>query len=106
MKITNTLTLFWGKLRRFYYHTVRPGYVRDNIGRREGECQRCGACCRLAHLCYYLEFDDKGLAMCKAYRRRAQNCRVFPIDERDINDRNLILPNVSCGYHFKKNIDD
>lgn len=31
---------------------------------------------------------------------RPMNCRVFPIDERDLADRDLLHPEAPCGFHF------
>ena len=28
------------------------------------------------------------------------NCRLFPIDERDLRDRDLVAPGAPCGFHF------
>ncbi len=95
------LLLFWGKLRRFYYHQCNTRYIRENHARRVGECARCGACCMLAHPCPNLAFEKDGLTCCKIHNRRATNCRVFPIDERDLRDRDLLLPGTPCGYSFK-----
>jgi hypothetical protein len=33
------------------------------------------------------------------------NCRVFPIDERDLADRDLVLPERACGYSFLRGGD-
>jgi Fe-S-cluster containining protein len=96
------IVLLWGKIRRFYRHFACPGYVRENLSRRRGECKRCGACCKLGHICPYLDLDKNGLALCKVYPRRSKNCRLFPIDERDIADRDIIMPEVCCGYTFTK----
>jgi hypothetical protein len=30
------------------------------------------------------------------------NCRVFPIDERDLADRDLVLPDRECGFSFAR----
>ena len=95
------LVLVWGKLRRFYYHNCNTRYIRENHARRTGECARCGACCWLAHPCFNLAWEENGLTYCKIHKRRVKNCRIFPIDEKDIADRDLILPDVPCGYSFK-----
>ena len=29
---------------------------------RQGECNRCGACCKLPYPCPFLRFDDEGLS--------------------------------------------
>lgn len=95
------LILFWGKLRRFYYHQCNSRYIRESHARRVGECARCGACCWLGHPCPYLVFGDDSLTSCNIHTRRATNCRIFPVDEKDLHDRDLLLPDTPCGYSFK-----
>ena len=94
------LRLGWGKLRRLYLINFNKGYVEQSIKeRRLGECLRCGACCKLMFDCF---FCTRGLPTgCKIYEVRPMSCRFFPIDERDLEDRNLVLPNVPCGFYFK-----
>ena len=94
------LTLLWGKVRRFYYHTLRPGYIARNHRRRRGECARCGICCYMGALCPHYDEDDHGQAVCTRHAIRPRNCRIFPIDERDIADRDILMPNTPCGFHF------
>ena len=92
--------LFAGRPKRFFYSQFRRGYVRANAGRREGECSRCGACCQLGSRCGFLYYED-GLACCKIHHTwKFPNCRIFPVDERDLADRDMILPEVLCGYRF------
>ncbi len=91
----------WGKVRRFCLAALRPGLVKEHAVRREGECARCGACCRLVYKCPALFFDAEGGAACRYHQVRPMNCRVFPIDERDIADRDLVMPDRSCGFSFK-----
>jgi hypothetical protein len=102
LRAVDRIILLWGKLRRFYHHFACPGYVRESLSRRRGQCRRCGACCRLGHLCPYLGKDENGLALCRVYSRRTENCRLFPIDEHDIADRDIVMPDVPCGYTFAK----
>ncbi|MFO7870796.1 MAG: hypothetical protein R6V03_05120 [Kiritimatiellia bacterium] len=53
--------------------------------------------------CRYLDYDSGGLALCRVYDRRlSPNCRNFPIDERDLADRDAVMPDVPCGYTFKE----
>ena len=94
------LRLLWGRPRRFYLNLIRPGYVRASLARRRGECRRCGACCQMGARCRHLDYDGD-LAVCKRYERwRTANCRNFPIDERDLADRDLVAPDSPCGYYF------
>ena len=95
--------LLRGVLRRFFLITFRANYVRENISRRKGACAHCGACCRLAMpRCYALSMQPNGSSRCSIYKSiRMPNCSKYPIDERDIAERDLIMPpEIPCGYHF------
>jgi hypothetical protein len=94
------LILLRGVLRRLLLTLFRPGYVRAQRARRRGECVRCGACCQLAWKCPRYH-DPDGLPSCLFYGRcRPPNCGNFPIDQRDIADRNRICPDQPCGYSW------
>jgi len=94
------LALAWGRLRRLWLNVVRPGYVRESLSRRHGTCRRCGACCQLGSRCRHLGHDE-GMAVCAAYGQdRPPNCGSFPIDARDLADRDLIEARVPCGYYW------
>jgi hypothetical protein len=88
-----------GKVRRFYLAHVRPGYVRASLARRVGNCNRTGACCRLMFTCPIL-IPEPEPARCGIHERKPKVCRLFPIDERDLRDRDLVSPTVPCGYSF------
>jgi len=81
----------WGKVRRFYLCHFRKGYVERMRALRRGECRRCGECCTIMFRCPHLE----GRNECTVYERRALQCRMFPIDERDLRGRFS-----SCGFYF------
>ena len=91
--------LAWGKARRFF-HGFRPKNVQERLGRRNGACIRCGACCKLLFDCPFLEFDEEGKALCRVYNSRPFNCRIFPVDQRCIAERDLVSPETKCGYWF------
>jgi len=93
------LQLGWGKLRRQYLVLFRPGYVQSSLERRRGECDRSGACCVLMYHCAFLR-EDADQPGCRIYRVRPKVCSVFPIDERDLRDRDLIMPDHPCGFSF------
>jgi len=92
--------LLWGKVRRFCLALFRPGYVCRSRKRRRGECQRCGACCQLGYRCQFLR-SAGDITECCFHRLRPSNCRLFPIDERDLADRDLVAPDRPCGYRFE-----
>ncbi len=97
------LLLLRGVARRFFLNLFRPAYVRNSIARRVGACNRCGACCHLvANRCGALRVDADGATHCRLYGIfRLPNCHTFPIDPRDLADRDLIAPpGVPCGYSW------
>jgi len=85
------LVVGYGKARRYYLSHFRPGYVRRMRALRRGECRRCGQCCSLFFRCPFLQEGNQ----CTIYERRFQQCRDFPIDERDISG-----PHIACGFRF------
>jgi hypothetical protein len=91
--------LLAGKVRRCYLGLLRRGYVRASLARRRGECRRCGACCQLGYRCAVLRTHEL-ITACHFHKYRPLNCRVFPVDERDLADRDLIAPDQPCGFHF------
>ena len=96
------LKLLKGVLRRLIYNSFRPDYIQRSLSQRSGECRRCGACCQLAWRCRCLH-KDGGIPSCRIHKLpRPPNCRAFPIDPRDIADRDLIAPNTPCGFSWVK----
>ena len=92
------LALGLGKLRRLYLTTFRPRKVERMLERRRGECIRCGACCKLVFTCPHLE--ESSLPTCLVHGRRHRSCSHFPLDERDLFDRDRVSPETKCGYRF------
>ena len=85
-----TLRKLWGMVRRYCLTHFWPDYVERQKERRQGECARCGTCCKIVFDCPYLEGDNE----CTCYEERALQCRAFPIDERDLEE----VP--ECEYTF------
>jgi hypothetical protein len=102
-KISALGQLARGKMRRFRLAHTRQGreYIRRMTVLRRGECLRCGACCRLLHRCPFLKTDN-GLAVCIIHTQRPFNCSIFPVDWRDLADRDQVAPHAPCGYSFPK----
>ena len=61
---------------------------------RRGECNRCGACCKLPYPCPFLRFDEEGLSTCSVYLARPPSCRKYP----RVATENLTTD--TCGYYF------
>ena len=91
--------LGWGKLRRFYLSHFRPGYVRASLARRVGQCDRTGACCNLMYTCPLL-IQHPEPVRCGIQERKPKVCLLFPIDERDLRDRDIVSPTMPCGFSF------
>ena len=87
-----------GKTRRFCLVHFRPRAVEASIARRRGECDRTGACCNLLFACPLFAADP--LPACRIHRLKPRVCQMFPIDERDLRDRDIISPDHPCGYSF------
>ena len=99
LSIHKRMILGLGKLRRFYLVHLRPEYVRRSLARRVGNCNRTGACCRLMFTCPLL--DERTVpVLCSIHESKPAVCRIFPIDERDLRDRDLVMPGKSCGFSF------
>jgi hypothetical protein len=99
LSLRQRLVLSWGKVRRFYLLSFRPTYVEKSLERRRGQCNRSGACCNLAFACPKIDWLDC-LPTCSIYGKRPRNCTAFPIDERDLRDRDILSPEEPCGYSF------
>ena len=99
LTVGNRLTLGWGKLRRAWLITFEPEKVRRKLARRVGGCDRSGACCKLGYACPAYD-DSNGRPRCTVYADRPAMCMIFPIDEQDLKERDLIEPGTACGHQF------
>ncbi|MDD5629489.1 MAG: hypothetical protein PHU21_10525 [Elusimicrobia bacterium] len=91
-----------GKLRRFALHTVNEDYISQMQTLRQGACRRCGLCCKLVFECPFLQNLADGRSRCRIHGRKPDNCTFFPIDERDLQDRDSLGAQVPCGFSFRK----
>jgi len=91
--------LGWGKIRRVILVYLMPGIVRKSLAQRHGECRRCGACCQLMAVCPALDRTN-GMPVCRKYDSRGRVCKLFPLDERDLKDRDKVDPEHKCGFSF------
>jgi hypothetical protein len=92
--------LIWGKFRRACLSLVPP--LCRSLHRKyqlSGGCVSCGASCKLLFQCPHW---DESTHLCGVYEDRPSICRLFPITPADIQDRNLVLPEKSCGFKFSK----
>ncbi|MEA1049642.1 hypothetical protein U5801_07455 [Lamprobacter modestohalophilus] len=77
------------KVQRFVTSLLLP----VDAGRR-GDCNRCGACCKLPYPCPFLRVDAEGLSSCAVYYARPPSCRKYP---RTVSEN--VTP-ATCGYYF------
>jgi len=91
-----------GKLRRFALTTIKEDYIARMRQLRQGDCLRCGICCKLLFECPFLEERPDGKSRCRIHARRPDNCKFFPIDERDLQERDSVDGRLPCGYRFWK----
>lgn len=61
---------------------------------RRGDCNRCGACCKLPYPCPFLRYDEEGLSSCAVYLFRPPSCRKYP---RTASEN---ITAEQCGYYF------
>lgn len=86
-----------GKVRRLLLVHYRKDYVRRQLSERQGGCRQCGTCCNLLFTCPMLTKEGR----CLAYGAcRPQACKVFPIDQRDVEEARLA--GGQCGYRFNE----
>jgi hypothetical protein len=84
-----------GKLRRLINSNFRKQATLAMLELRQGECNRCGACCELLFKCPFLKKHEDGSSTCGIYEYRPNNCRNFPIEPRD-----LLEVRGECSYTF------
>ncbi len=89
-----------GKVRRF----IRANfYTKENpalLARREGECTRCGACCKILFKCPFLLEDtikETGQVQygCAIYGKYPNQCQLYPLVPKDLEEIE-----ETCGYTF------
>ena len=84
-----------GKVRRFVSANFRKDEVIASLALRRGECNRCGACCEILFKCPFLKKHDDGTSTCGVYEDRPNQCRLFPIEKRDLEE-----VRGSCSFYF------
>jgi len=83
-----------GKIRRFIQAKLRTQDHEVLLHRRSGDCNRCGACCKILYHCPFLRTDAQGQYTCLIYERRFAQCRLFPLHAEDLAE----VPD--CSYRF------
>jgi hypothetical protein len=84
-----------GKVRRFVQASVLREDSTALLAKRQGECNRCGACCKILFRCPFLGTDAEGQYTCRIYDRRFAQCRLFPLHAADLRELG-----EQCSYSF------
>jgi hypothetical protein len=90
----------WGKIRRAFLIAFRKRRVEEKLDRRRGACSRCGACCKIMFRCPAYD-DADGNPKCLIYNDRPGVCSLFPLDEKDLKERDVVMPGTKCGFYFE-----
>jgi hypothetical protein len=98
--LRQSAAMCWGKLRRAFLVAFRKRRVLEKLERRRGACTRCGACCKILFQCPAYD-DSDGNPKCLIYNDRPGVCGLFPLDEKDLRDRNIVMPERKCGFYFE-----
>jgi Fe-S-cluster containining protein len=84
-----------GKVRRFVQAKVLREDTAELLAKRHGECNRCGACCKILFRCPFLDTDATGEYTCRIYEKRFAQCRLFPLHAQDLRELD-----GQCSYTF------
>jgi hypothetical protein len=84
-----------GKLRRFVRANFRKQDTIAALALRQGDCNRCGACCEILFKCPFLKKHEDGATTCGIYENRPNSCRLFPLENRDLRE-----VRGTCSYYF------
>ena len=84
-----------GKVRRFVQAKLLEQDSEALLSRRRGECNRCGACCKILFRCPFLGTDADGQYTCRIYDKRFAQCRLFPLHAQDLAELG-----GECSYTF------
>jgi Fe-S-cluster containining protein len=84
-----------GKTRRFVQSSLLKQDPAPLLARREGECNRCGACCKILFRCPFLGTDAEGQHTCRIYDERFAQCRLYPLRASDLRELE-----GECSYTF------
>jgi hypothetical protein len=97
--LRQSAAMAWGKVRRAFLIAFRKKRVLEKLDRRRGACSRCGACCKILFDCPAYD-DSDGSPKCLIYNDRPGVCGLFPLDEKDLKDRDIVMPDKPCGFYF------
>jgi len=83
-----------GKLRRLVLTNVNKREAESRMAHRQGECDRCGECCKILFQCPFLTSNEEGEHRCRIYGVRFNSCRFYPMQPEDLKEVD------HCSYTF------
>jgi Fe-S-cluster containining protein len=85
-----------GKTRRFVQSSLLRQDPAPLLAKRQGDCNRCGACCKILFRCPFLATDAEGQYTCRIYEKRFAQCRLYPVHPGDLREIEK-----DCSYTFE-----
>jgi Fe-S-cluster containining protein len=85
-----------GKTRRFVQLSLLHQDTEATLAKRHGECNRCGACCKILFRCPFLGTDAEGQYTCRIYDKRFASCRIYPLHAGELREIE-----GECSYTFE-----
>ena len=90
-----------GKVRRFIRANIYKKENQTAAWPPQGECTRCGACCKILFKCPFLIEDtskEPGQVQysCSIYGKYPNQCQLYPLVPKDLEE--IEEP---CGYTFR-----
>ncbi len=85
-----------GKTRRFVQASLLRQDPAPLLEKRRGDCNRCGACCKILFRCPFLGEDADGQYTCRIYEKRFAQCRLYPLHVSDLRELE-----GQCSYTFE-----
>lgn len=85
-----------GKLRRFYRANLNTSENEALLAKRQGECNRCGACCKILLKCPFLIEKPNNEYLCAIHGQHFNQCRIYPLVPQDIKEIE-----GTCSYTFE-----
>lgn len=85
-----------GKFRRFYYASVATSGTAERLAKRDGDCNRCGACCKILYRCPFLAEPEPGVYACRIYGHHFAQCKLYPLTPADLTEID-----GECTYTFR-----
>lgn len=88
-------------IRRPFYSIFKKEYIKKNLGRRKGECKKCGKCCEVMDIlslkCKY--FKEEKCTIFKDEYGKNVECDIhqYPFDEKD---KTITKKHTNCGFYW------